>query len=188
MQGSTADWLAELDMQIIETLPKFRLATEQLFRDIEEEESLERLMAAIRQQIGAACVPHSHTGACLRDNARVSCLQFVRLTLTKRYRDECRILHAGLREGESMCIKPLDDGGGVGVARLVNASDLATYAHCLISREAAIPPLALSWENTSIPMPQQRPLQLLIEPYIKADRQATLQQFQIPSRLACDVL
>ena len=68
-----------------------------------------------------------------------------------------------------MCIKPANDGGGAGVARIDNGEDLAVYADFLRVRDASVPPLLLSWDNPTIPLPAQHPSHFYIEPFIKAD-------------------
>ena len=52
LQGQTADAIADLDMQVIETPPKYQLATERLLAETAEPASLEALTADIRQHLG----------------------------------------------------------------------------------------------------------------------------------------
>ena len=51
-QGQTADAIADLDMQVIETPPKYHLTAERLLSETAEQASLEALTADIRQHLG----------------------------------------------------------------------------------------------------------------------------------------
>ena len=87
----------------------------------------------------------------------------------------------GLLGAEPVCIKPATEGGGVGVARLDSAVDLAVYAGHLRERHEAVEELTLSWGNPPILLPAQTPSHFLIEPFIQADRYITCQSMLIQS-------
>lgn len=74
--------------------------------------------------------------------------------------------------GSSLCVKPVADGDGAGVARIDSAADLAAYAHALAARAGAIPEGVLSTPQPRglVPMPTAPPADFLVEPFIQADR------------------
>ncbi|KAK9846551.1 hypothetical protein WJX81_006432 [Elliptochloris bilobata] len=73
--------------------------------------------------------------------------------------------------GSALCIKPVADGDGAGVARLDSAADLAQYAHALVQRTGVLPEGALGapQPRSIVPMPTTPPAAFLVEPFILAD-------------------
>ena len=61
-QGRTAEAIAELDLQVIETAAKYHISTEQLFSETTSEEAVTSLMTQIREHLGVPLSP-SH-GTC----------------------------------------------------------------------------------------------------------------------------
>ena len=74
--------------------------------------------------------------------------------------------------GSSLCIKPVADGDGAGVARLDSGADLGVYAGALVERVGVLPEGALGAPQPRglVPMPTTQPAAFLVEPFILADR------------------
>ena len=76
-----------------------------------------------------------------------------------------------------MCIRPINETGELGSARLGTVHDFEVYGGVLRQRLPAIPEGHLSWGNQTIPMPAKPAQTCVVERYIKLDKYAAYPSF-----------
>lgn len=81
-----------------------------------------------------------------------------------------KLKSVGVRNENSLCIRPANEHGNIGAAKIDSPEDLAVYAEALHGRIEEIPSQTLSWGNPSIPMPPQPPSNFVVEPYSEPDK------------------
>lgn len=72
--------------------------------------------------------------------------------------------------GESLIVKPQDDGCSAGVVRLFCIDDLRHYVKALLAGEVRLPASTVTQQESPIEMPTSLPANLLFEEFIESDR------------------
>lgn len=72
--------------------------------------------------------------------------------------------------GDSVIVKPQDDGCSAGVLRLYTLKDFKEYVKALLASEVRMPAGTITGQNSPIEMPTTLPKNLLFEEFIESDR------------------
>jgi D-alanine-D-alanine ligase-like ATP-grasp enzyme len=73
-------------------------------------------------------------------------------------------------KGDSLIVKPQDDGCSAGVLRLFEVEDFKHYISALLAGEIRLPAFTINGQTAPIEMPTSLPKNLLFEEFIESDR------------------